>query len=350
MIFSFYRLKSIIKYFPLIIILVSSFSYITAQSETPLFTNFDGQELINEIASNYKPTTVLNYSNAKDLMYGTIYREGDSVSCVYSGHTVFLPKDIDPSTFLYMNGNSNGINAEHTYPRSKGASEGNAHSDMHHLFPTRSPINSSRSNFPFGEIEDNQVDTWFYLDKENDEIPSEDIDLYSERINGKFEPREDHKGNVARAMFYFYTMYKEEALSADPEFFQLQREILCEWHILDPVDLLEWERTYLIAEYQDGQPNPFILDSTLAGRAFCGKLVSSTKNTQVSEKTVFPNPMTDFVNVVSKGENQLRVIDIYGNTILKKVFTDSIKLDLLFLNPGNYFIIINGEVTRVLKV
>ena len=64
----------------------------------------------------------------------------------------------------------------------------------------------ARADFPFAEIPDNETDTWYYLTLTLNTIPSSNIDLYSERRNGFFEPREDHKGNVARAMFYFYTM------------------------------------------------------------------------------------------------------------------------------------------------
>ena len=323
---------------------------VDAQSEILIFENLLGEELLDEVVDAYKPSVVLSYSNAKDLMYGTIYRENDSVSCVYSGHTIYLPSGVDPSTFLYMNGSTSGINAEHTYPRSKGASEGNAHSDMHHLFPTRSPVNSSRSNFPFGEIEDNLTTSWFYLNVEENETPEVNIDQYSERINGMFEPREDHKGNVARAVFYFYTMYKEEALNADPHFFDLQRETLCEWHRQDPVDLLEWERTYQIAQYQNDLPNPYILDSTLVGRAFGGGLVSDIEKPQTTGVNVYPNPIIDVVTVISPGDSQVQVMDIYGHVLMKYAFSDSMGLDFSFLNSGSYFIIINGQAKKVLKL
>lgn len=343
-------IKSHIRSFLFISILLSLFSHVDAQSETLIFNNLLGEELLEEVVGAYKPDVVLSYSNAKDIMYSTTYKENDSVSCVYSGHTLYLPSGVDPSTFLYMNGSINGINAEHAYPRSKGASEGNAYSDMHHLFPTRSPVNSARNNFPFGEIDDSLTTNWFYLNEEEDEIPGDNIDQYSEQIIGRFEPREDHKGNVARAVFYFYTMYKEEALDADPSFFELQRETLCEWHRQDPVDLLEWERTHLIAEYQNDLPNPFILDSTLVGRAFCGGLVSNTEESQTTEINVYPNPVIDVVKVTSKGESQIQVMDIYGNVIMKQQFFNSIEFDFSSLSSGYYFILINGEITKVFKL
>lgn len=138
-----------------------------AQYHIPVFPNLTGDFLLSKLLDDYKTSSVLDYGVARDLMYGTIYNINDSVSCVYSGHKLHLPQGVDPSSYLYMNGSPNGINAEHTYPRSKGADEdnGNAFSDMHHLFPTRAAVNSARSNFPFGEIIDNQTTTWYHLDQ-----------------------------------------------------------------------------------------------------------------------------------------------------------------------------------------
>ena len=46
---------------------------------------------------------------------------------------------------------------------------------------------------------------------------------------GKFEPRESVKGDIASAVFYFYTMYQEEANEADFEFFESMKEVLISW-------------------------------------------------------------------------------------------------------------------------
>lgn len=189
-----------------------------------------------------------------------------------------------------MNNSPDGINLEHTYPKSKGSGSGNAENDMHHLFPTRSPVNTARGNLPFGEINDNETDTWYFLNMTSNSIPSENIDKYSERVTGLFEPQESHKGNVARAMMYFYTMYKEEADLADPMFFESQRSTLCDWHMLDPVDSLEWERTFKIAQYQSNKPNPFVLDSTLMQRSYCSISSVASFDINLLDFKVYPNP------------------------------------------------------------
>jgi hypothetical protein len=237
-----------------------------AQFHQPVLPDLSGQALLDGLAGGYKPLSLVN-NFTNDTLYRRIYREpGDSLRCMYTGYAVYLNPSLDPSQAAF----SGGINLEHSYPKAMGADTGLAEDDMHHLFPSREDVNNYRGNLPFGEVNDADADYWFYLDQTLTAPPASQIDLYSEMINqGLFEPREGRKGNMARAIFYFYTMYKEQADLANNAFFETQREALCQWHYADPVDSLEWARTFLIANYQDGKPNPFVLDCTLPERSYC---------------------------------------------------------------------------------
>ena len=229
--------------------------------------DLDGVELFVAVVDDFKPFTVLGYSAAREAMYTDIYNVNDSVTCVYSGHRLYLdPNSTTPIADLVQNNNPDGINCEHTVPKSMGADTGNPKSDMHHLFPTRVQVNSDRGNNPFGEIPDGMTNFWYYLDDRFTNIPQNNIDKYSEQIDGRFEVREDFKGNAARAVFYFFTMYEEEG---NTDFFELQRQTLCEWHFMDPVDQIEWNRTENIGQHQENKRNPFILDCSLAKRMYC---------------------------------------------------------------------------------
>jgi len=237
------------------------------QGHIPVFPEMEGRSLLFAVQDEYTPFVVLTYREARELMYRDLFNRNDSVYCVYTGHTQYLdPKTTDPISYIYRNGEANGINCEHTFPQSLGAKDGNARSDMHHLFPTRVAVNEARSNLPYGEIEDRDTERWYMADRLETKIPSRGIDQYSEYIKGLFEPREDHKGNVARAMFYFATIYRDQA---DTSWFENQLKDLCKWHSLDPVDDAEWDRNQRIADHQSGKANPFILDCTLAYRCFC---------------------------------------------------------------------------------
>jgi len=287
---------------------------LTAQFHTPVLTGMEGQSLLDELVTQFKPVNIYNYGMARDTLFANIYSFNDSLSGVYSGYTIFLDPNLDPTTTAFQN----GINTEHTYPRSLGAEDGNARSDMHHLYPTRENVNAERGNLPFGEVPDAQAAEWYYLGQSQTTIPSQDIDLYSERGVGLFEPREDHKGNVARAMFYFYTMYTSEANNADPNFFENQRETLCNWHYLDPVDSLEWERTFMIAKHQDDKPNPFVLDCSVASRSYCAGIaqlcrpINSVNVITGDSKNYFktyPNPTTGtvFLDFVLRKKSDVKI-------------------------------------------
>lgn len=268
-----------------------------AQIQQTLFPDLAGNDLLEAIQEQYTPAVVQTYAVARDSLFGRIDQRNDSLGCVYTGYQIYLDPTEDPTVAAYMNGS--GLNTEHTYPQAKGASEVPARADMHHLFPTRVDINQIRDNFPFAEIPDDVTERWFYLNQFRTSIPTSNIDAYSEFRNGAFEPPEAHKGDVARAMFYFYTIYRDKALAADPNYFSSQMQTLCQWHYLDPVDEKEWNRTWQIAHFQDGKPNPFVLDCTLAQRLYCTNTTetcllntpsSSQQGASIRLQPPFPNP------------------------------------------------------------
>ena len=235
-------------------------------SQSIIGEDLTGDQLLEYIQENYTPTSTMGYNTARDTMYAVIdLKEGNQLSGVYSGYTITLDLNQDPSSNAY----NQGINCEHTFPQSMGAGNEPQKSDMHHLFPCKSNVNSSRGNDPFAEIPDEETDKWFRDDYYITTIPDEYIDEYAEKYNPsnqadeRFEPREDHKGNTARAMFYFNAIYNDVA---DQNFWELQKDDLLDWNYLDVPDTIETTRTWAIASYQDNKPNPFVLDNSLALR------------------------------------------------------------------------------------
>lgn len=311
----------------------------------PVFPDLMGQELRGALIDNYKTNTVLSYSEARDTFMRNIDAVDNVLECVYTGFKVNLDPNEDPTTDAF----SKGINTEHTYPRSKGASEGtNAYSDMHHLFPTRERANSDRASLILAEVPDNQADKWYLDDDITTNVPSSNIDLYSELLtNVSFEPREQHKGDVARAYFYFYTMYQAQADQAAPNFFELQREDMCNWHFMDPVDEKEWNRNNKIAPYQDDKKNPFILDCRLA-RLYCGNIseectIVKTKDAVIDVLHSAPNPAFDrlYFNDAEHVFSTYRIINTSGQVIDSGNTTDiqsGVVIDINQLNRGFYFV------------
>ncbi len=298
-----------------------------ATAQQDVFPELYGPAAQTALLNAYQPANVLGYGPARDILFGSIMGKNDSLTCVYSGHRVYMDPSEDPTTTVYQNGGTNGINTEHTWPQAYGAGSGPARSNMHHLFPTRIKVNEARANFPFAEITDTETQTWFYLNQAQNGIPTSNIERYSESKNGVFEPREDFKGDIARAMFYFYTIYRSEAQAAPANFFTDQVATLYQWHLQDPVDATEWERNELIAGYQDDKANPFILDSTLVARAYCDllSLLCSPVATQEPSAIIpilhpsAPNPFTGFCDISytlpEAGQVELNLFDGQGRQL-----------------------------------
>lgn len=171
----------------------------------------------------------LGYGGARNQMYKSIDNYGGKVECVYT-HKMFVSKSLDDKGFL---------NCEHTWPQSFFNKQEPQRSDIWHLYPTDSDANSRRGSYPFGIVIGNP--TW-----------SEGGSRLGNNAQGKivFEPRSDHKGNVARSLFYFSVRYKDPIDS-------MQEMVLKKWHEQDPPDDAEKERANRIEKVQNNR-NPFI--------------------------------------------------------------------------------------------
>ncbi|MBI9068416.1 MAG: endonuclease [Salinivirgaceae bacterium] len=212
-------------------------------------SNLSGESLKTWLVENYYDGNhqTLGYTTARKYLYNYIDNENGIITCVYSGLEV---SSAYGGTTTYPA----PINCEHTIPQSLFNEANPMVSDLHHLYPTYENWNSTRSNYPFAEIDDNTTAKWMYLTNSQTTIPTSNIDSYSEYANSTFEPREDHKGNVARSIFYFYTMYPTEAgdISNIGDI-----NVFYQWHLSDPVDAAEIERNGQIETYQ-GDRNPYI--------------------------------------------------------------------------------------------
>ena len=77
------------------------------------------------------------------------------------------------------------MDCEHLWPQSMGAGDEPQKSDLHHLFPCKSNVNSSRGNHPYADINDEDTDTWYRNDYSQQTIPTEFVDEYAEKLNGQ---------------------------------------------------------------------------------------------------------------------------------------------------------------------
>jgi endonuclease I len=207
------------------------------------------EDLRDSILSTFKKHSSIGYEKAKVFLMGNFYlvdHNGDySVKDVYCDRERSadeFPADKTPAPNKIPA--NEVINTEHTWPQSrfnKGQDVGMQKADLHHLFPTDSKLNSIRGSFKFGEVQ---------KDLNVLACPGPRIGNPSGSTERVFEPPQQHKGNVARALFYFSVKYK---LTIDKN----EEAALRKWNQEDPVDAEEILRNDEIEEVQHSR-NPFI--------------------------------------------------------------------------------------------
>ncbi len=209
---------------------------------------------VSDLHNLVYPHTKLSYSitkvadiAARDTTGGQKY-----VDCVYSGHREVYTPPWSWGTF----------SREHTWCHSwmptYSSTSGPEYSDLHHLFPThQNNANGRRSNHPLGVVVNV---SYQYLDGK-----------LGTNAGGQvvYEPRDQQKGDAARALFYMATAYHGvngndwsfghlntvtlPALSEAPQ----DVELLKQWHAQDPPDPAEVARNDSVQKYQ-GNRNPFV--------------------------------------------------------------------------------------------
>jgi hypothetical protein len=188
----------------------------------------------------------LGYNEARRQMYGYVDIDAGQIECVYTGFTQSGGYVTYP----------NPINAEHLVPQSFFGSSEPMKSDIHILKPCHGSANSARSNKPYNEVTDGQAQWYGTVNNtytSQGSVPS-NHEVWSESSGGDWEPRENRKGDVARAAFYFYTMYPGAAGAISE---MGPTATLYQWHLNDPADATEISRNDKI-ESQQGNRNPYI--------------------------------------------------------------------------------------------
>ncbi len=236
-----------------------------------LFPGLTGNELVDSLRVHYRPASVTSsYHAARDFLFAVVHLDdNNTLTCVYTGDQ--LTWDPNGGQSVRQFAQDNGWNTEHIWPQSMGAGSGNARIDMHHLRPIRGDVNGSRSNYPFAFLETADVTRWWRGNTSQASEPVGDPGDWSRTRStapGRFQVMDDYMGDVARAMFYFYTMYPGEVRNANPDYLYHQMDVLRSYHNLDPVGTDELGWTHEIATVQDGKPNPFVVDTTLIRRAY----------------------------------------------------------------------------------
>lgn len=197
-------------------------------------------------ATCYTQNRTMTYKEAREIMFGKLFLQKNSQN-KYFIKDLYCEKNISEADGAGPNKipNPNVANCEHTWPQSKFNRSMDIEMqkvDLHHLFPVDNRANSVRSNHLFGEID-------FARETHESCNRSSIGTIKGTNVTG-FLPPKTHRGNVARALFYFAVRYK---MSIPNE----QEVHLKKWDKEDPVDLEEKNRHEEIYKIQ-GNRNPFI--------------------------------------------------------------------------------------------
>ena len=306
--------------------------------QATIFSDLSGYALESEIIAKFKPKFVEVLSDANQIILRDIFNDYHNIQTFYSQTAIHLPPyEENPAHYLSMiDERSLSCEVMYIYPKSKGAltKYGNAHSDLFNLIPIRSDIIDTRRTAHYGELNESKnikavKSTTNNKDESDDAIKDHSrLTKYFYPQNTKdvwIEPADHLKGDIARSIFYFYTMYRRAAEESDPLYFENMRTTLCKWHNNDPTDKKERIKNRRIALYQDNKLNPFILDHTLANRLYC-------ENHDAS------NQVFDFTFLKSTDDP----LDIFDPRIAT-ISDDHNKLDISNIRPSQYSLRIYAE-------
>ncbi len=334
--------------------------------QAPIYTGLSGIELEKEIVETYKPNFVEIYQDARRILLSDIYNKNNTITTFYSDRSINLPaEEAYPALYLLHTANkSESVRVTHLYPKSKGASTKyrNAYSDLYNLIPISNQLYSDHRTPHYKTIDDLSTSEWINGEhnfKETTYLSNETIKEYNELYypNSRevwIEPKESLKGDVARSIFYFYTMYREAAIESDPTYFESMRKDLCQWHQEDPTDKMERSRNLKIALYQDNKVNPFILDHTLANRMYCEESANNDNYYDLAELTDIKG-IRDFdphIRVLKKQRPMLDISNINPNQYSLRIYAESGKklyhiderldyfntINMWNVKPGRYFV------------
>ncbi len=319
--------------------------------------NTANSTFVSDLQALINPHTSIFYGNYDETMV-RLFEARDTtngqrvLSCVYSGENYVYS---EPFGWAYMS-------REHTYchawmPTNPADNpELPEYDDQHHLFPAQfENANQVRLDYPLGEVVTPSVT---YLDCK-----------LGMNANGKlvFEPRDAHKGDAARALFYMATTYNGVSghnwgLPNTSTRYQDQN-VLRKWHYQDPPSSYEKARNEFLDSLQ-GNRNPFIdhpeyacyinfqtMEYIAGATEPCSTTNVGFEEAILNELMILPNPSAGLFTVVLETKSadiNLVVRDMAGKIVHTQFIKGGINqtigaLDLQHFANGVYILQANAK-------
>ena len=262
MVLCFATLLSVIPFSNTVVASAASDSYYAGITAT------SGKQLLGQIHDLITKTHT-KYTSYNDCSSPTIIKTTDAGS--KSGYVMEFYSQADIAG-TWGSGNQGTWNREHVWPQSLSNGmwgKSNGGSDLHHIRPVETGLNSARGNNKFDEVSGGKA--VYYEDSNN-----KNVAIGGYVASGEFEPLDFVKGDVARIVMYVYTHYNTYSNvggttnGSGGEFGTLKFsnvigagsedaciDLLLKWNREDPVDDIERNRNDAVYKIQ-GNRNPFI--------------------------------------------------------------------------------------------
>lgn len=255
----------------------------------------------------------LSYSGLWSAYQQTDKKPNGKVWDIYSD----VPNGTPPYEFTFVTdqcGNYSGeghcYNREHLWAQSWTNNDSNEKTDLNHVFPTDGWVNNKRGNYAFGEVANAS-----WTSQNGSKLGKCAVAGFSGTV---FEPVDEYKGDIARALMYVSVRYYQEDsgwgssdMTDKSVIKDWAMEMLLRWHEEDPVDGKEINRNNSVYSLQ-GNRNPFIDYPDFAPMIWDSYWnIAENQYVTTVAVNVWPNPATSTINI--KGEN-LEAVYMYNAT------------------------------------
>ena len=315
---------------------------------------YDGTEGLTGNALKAKLHTIIknddhvSYSGLWSAYQQTDKKPNGKVWDIYSD----VPNGTPPYEFTFVTdqcGNYGGegdcYNREHLWAQSWTNDNSTHKTDLHHVYPTDGYVNNRRGNYAFGEVNNA---TW--TSQNGGKLGPNTVSGFSGTV---FEPIDDYKGDIARALMYVSVRYYQEDgswstsdMSNKSVIKDWAMTMLLRWHKEDPVDEKEINRNNKVYNIQ-GNRNPFVDYPEFAPMIWDPNW-DNIEDQYVTTVfvNVWPNPATSTVNIKGENLNAVYMYNAMGQLVLSmdvQNIDNQTVIDVTGFNSGIYLMNIISE-------
>lgn len=349
--------------------------------------------LFHLISSNY---TQITYNDVKSAYAHTDMHKSDDglrdiIWDMYSDNPAGPEPYEYPFTTVYpstITAEGMGLNREHIFPQSwfdpnNVTPDPVQKSDLFHVLPSDGWVNGQKSNYPLGKVNNSPSFVSLNGSKVGFADTSIHFTVYSSNTykNKVFEPRNEYKGDFARAYLYIITRYEDDLTTWNanssnakdvldgnkyPGLDSWILKLCVSWCKLDPPSAKEIKRNDSVFAIQ-GNRNPYIDHPNWVEKVFgvngsANCLVLATKQHSNTFKfTIYPNPVQDGFLSIDLDRNvsnnaTFEVIDIVGRKLIEQKMAANNKqltIDVSSLAKGTYLLNIiddgNNSIQKFIK-